>query len=79
MNIIIPGSSQHTDYVNELEADNRTLRDDNRLLRQALEALGVRPEPGYCFCFSREQAEEGHTGECREARQALAATAGEEE
>lgn len=39
----------------------------------ALEALGCKPD-GYCFCLSREQIEAGHTGECLDARAALAAS-----
>jgi hypothetical protein len=40
-------------------------------LTAALQGLGVHPEYGYCFCLNRQQQEAGHTGECREARDAL--------
>lgn len=42
-------------------------------LLDALQGLGVHPEHGYCFCLNAEQIKNGHTGECREARAAIAA------
>ena len=44
-------------------------------LLTALQALGARPV-GYCFCRTPEQAERGHTGECREACAAIAKATG---
>lgn len=49
---------------------NLTISREN--LITALCALGVKPD-GYCFCLTEKQAKDGHTGECREARAALAA------
>jgi len=44
----------------------------NRIaLREALEAIGCSGAPGYCFCANDSQAKRGHTGECREAQEAL--------
>jgi len=46
-------------------------------LLEALEALGVMPD-GYCFCYGSRRdptkPEEEHTGECREAREAISST-----
>ncbi len=38
---------------------------------KALQYLGTHPEYNYCYCSSQEQIENGHTGECKEAREAL--------
>lgn len=38
----------------------------------ALHSLGTHPEYGYCFCLNRSQINNGHTGECKEARIAIA-------
>ena len=40
-------------------------------LLQALQALGAQGEPGYCFCRTQEQADNGHTGECNQANAAI--------
>ena len=47
------------------------LEKQNADLVAALVALGAKPD-GYCFCINQEQIEAGHTGECKDARQALA-------
>ena len=59
----------------ELLEEVRQLEAENAQLRAALEGLGVHPEYGYCFCLTQEQQAMGHTGECKEARVALADTA----
>lgn len=40
-------------------------------LAEALEALGVYPEYGFCFCLNQAQRDAGHADECRQARAAL--------
>ena len=40
-------------------------------LLEALLALGAQGEPGYCFCRTQEQADNGHTGECKQANAAI--------
>ena len=39
-------------------------------LLEALQALGAKPD-GYCFCVNQNQIQDGHTGECRDAQQAI--------
>lgn len=38
----------------------------------ALRYLGTHPEFDYCYCLNKEQQEDGHAGECKDAREALA-------
>ncbi len=56
--------------MNDMEKQNAELEQQNRDMRAALQHLGSRPD-GYCFC-PREIPSGDHTGECREAQQALA-------
>lgn len=46
-------------------------RDLAQNLLEALQALGVQPEDGYCFCLNQRQIADGHTGECRQAVAAI--------
>lgn len=46
------------------------LRAERDALRAALEGLGAKPD-GYCFCLDQAQINDGHTGECLEAKKAL--------
>lgn len=54
------------------------VRKERDELLEALQALGVHPVHGYCFCLNREQQEAGHTGECREARTAIRNSEGDD-
>jgi hypothetical protein len=74
----IEGADGHTiafivgewfEQVNPAPANARLIAAAPNLL-EALQALGAKPE-GYCFCLNQEQINNGHTGECIDAQQAI--------
>lgn len=78
--IVSEGGASVADCWPPLEGDataNANLLAASWDLRAALQALGAKPD-GYCFCHSQEQIAAGHTGECRDARAALAKAKGGE-
>jgi hypothetical protein len=67
--------------IDKLHDTNAALQAENRELLEALQALGTYPG-GYCFCPEGRDAGEvnafgnAHTGECEDARKALAKAEG---
>ncbi len=65
----------HTDRENaNLHSAVKRLEKENKELVEALQALGVTPYDYYCFCPPEMGFVHSgdHTGECRDAQQALA-------
>jgi hypothetical protein len=69
-------STEFEDRDDDENAANARLIAAAPELLEALQALGGHPEHGYCYCLNQEQIQNGHTGECREARAAIAKAEG---
>ena len=57
--------------MSETKEDVRLVIRQRNKLYEALAAICSKPD-GWCCCATEEQIEAGHTGECRDAQDALA-------